>query len=54
MEKIQVEQHSAGGVFWAVGWIFTIGFVHLTFWQGVLALFLWPYFLGTTLSALLR
>lgn len=38
-----------GGSFWFVGWLFTIGFVNLSFWQGVLAIVLWPYFLGDAL-----
>lgn len=38
-----------GGTFWLVGWLFTVGFVDLTFWRGVLALILWPYFLGDAL-----
>jgi len=29
-----------------MGWLFTIGFLELTFWKGVLALLLWPYYLG--------
>ncbi|HUO75734.1 MAG TPA: hypothetical protein VMU12_02370 [Candidatus Paceibacterota bacterium] len=31
---------------WAVGWLFTIGFLKLAFWKGVLAIVVWPYFLG--------
>ncbi len=36
----------AAGMVWFGGWLFTIGFAHLTFWNGVLALVIWPYFLG--------
>ena len=54
MEKISIEQHSVGGLLWAVGWLFTIGFLHLTFWKGALAIVVWPYYLGTTLSPLLQ
>ena len=54
MEKIRVEQHSVGGLLWVSGWLFTIGFLHLTFWRGVAAMVLWPYYLGVTLSAMLR
>jgi len=46
MEKIKIENHSALGGIWFVGWLFTIGFLQLGFWKGVLALILWPYFLG--------
>ena len=40
----------AGGSIWVVGWLFTIGYLHLSFWKAVLALVIWPYFLGTTLG----
>jgi hypothetical protein len=46
MEKIRIEQHSSIGLLWAAGWLFTIGYLGLGFWQGVLALIVWPYFLG--------
>jgi uncharacterized membrane protein len=49
MEKIKIEQHSFLGTLWFVGWLFTIGFLQLTFFKGVLALVLWPYYLGVTI-----
>lgn len=52
MERIRIEQHSWTGTLWAFGWLFTIGYLHPTFWKGVLALLLWPYYLGLTFSAL--
>ncbi len=36
---------------WFAGWLFAIGFVKLGFWKAVLGLLLWPYFLGTALTA---
>ena len=39
------------GPIWFIGWLFTIGYVHLSFGKGVLALVLWPYYLGVALSA---
>jgi hypothetical protein len=54
MEKIRIEQHSVGGLLWVAGWLFTMGYLNLTFWTGVLALVLWPYYLGANVSALLR
>jgi hypothetical protein len=42
---------AACGPLWAIGWLFTIGYVHLTFWKGVLAVVIWPYFLGAALGA---
>jgi hypothetical protein len=46
MERIRIEQHSSIGLLWFIGWLFTIGYLNLGFWQGVLAIIVWPYFLG--------
>lgn len=35
---------------WVIGWIFTIGYLKLSFWKGVLALIIWPYYLGKHFS----
>ena len=51
MERIQITQHSSLGAFWFAGWLFTIGFLHLGFWQGVLGLLIWPYYLGSFFAA---
>ena len=40
------------GLVWIAGWLFTIGFLKLGFWQGVFAIFIWPYYLGTWVAAL--
>lgn len=40
--------NSAG--LWFAGWLFTIGFLRLTFWKAVLAIIVWPYFLGAALA----
>jgi hypothetical protein len=44
--KISIEQHSGIGMLWFGGWLFSIGYLNLGFWQGLLGLFVWPYFLG--------
>jgi hypothetical protein len=54
MDKIRIEQHSAGGLLWAVGWLFSIGYLNLSFWQGVLALIVWPYYIGANVAVLLK
>jgi hypothetical protein len=54
VERIRIEQHSSVGMLWLGGWLFTIGFLHLTFWKGVLAIVLWTYYLGATSSAWLK
>lgn len=52
MEKIRIEHHSMTGSLWIAAWLFTLGFLHLTFWKGVLAIVVWPYYLGAALSPL--
>jgi hypothetical protein len=54
MEKIKIEQHSMSGSLWFAGWLFTLGYLHLAFWKGVLAIVVWPYFLGVHLATLVR
>jgi hypothetical protein len=54
MERVRIEQHSSIGLLWFGAWLFTLGFLHLAFWKGVLAILLWPYYLGTTFSSLLQ
>jgi hypothetical protein len=51
MEKVKIERHSFMGIVWFGAWLFTIGFLRLTFWKGVLAVVLWPYYLGLMLSS---
>lgn len=53
MEKIKVA-NSGFGIIWVIGWLFTIGFLKLLFWQGVLAIIIWPYYIGAALSGLLK
>lgn len=47
MEKVKIVNQGMGGCgVWFIGWIFTIGFLQLSFWEGFKALILWPYFIG--------
>jgi len=34
--KIRIEQHTFMGSVWMAAWLFTVGFLHLGFWKGVL------------------
>ncbi len=52
--RIRIVQHTSAGTLWCAAWLFTIGFLHLTFWKGVLALLLWAYYLGAHFSLLPR
>ena len=54
MERIRIEQHSFMGTVWFGGWLFTLGFLRLVFWKGVLAIVLWPYYLGVAMSSWLQ
>lgn len=48
--KGKMEMAGLIGPIWFIGWLFTIGFADLSFWKGVIALVLWPYFLGSVLG----
>jgi hypothetical protein len=34
------------GVLWFIGWLFTIGYAQLAWWQSLLSVAIWPYYLG--------
>ncbi|ADJ26449.1 hypothetical protein Dehly_1153 [Dehalogenimonas lykanthroporepellens BL-DC-9] len=44
------KKSSLGPTIWFIGWLFTIGFTHLSFWKGELAIIIWPVFLGQELA----
>lgn len=50
MNTIKIEHHSLSGGMWMAAWLFTLGFLDLGFWKGLLAILLWPYFLGVELA----
>lgn len=52
MNKIKVENQAFTGFSWLSGWLFTIGFLQLTFWKGVMAILLWPYYIGVHIRAI--
>jgi hypothetical protein len=49
-ERSEFKQHYSMGILWCIGWLFSIGFFHLSFWKGVLAVFIWPYYIGAMVS----
>lgn len=51
MEKIKVEQHGFTAFSWFTGWLFTIGFLGLPFGKAILAICLWPYYIGVAVKA---
>jgi hypothetical protein len=46
METVKIEHHSLSGGLWFAAWLFTLGYLELGFFKGVLAILLWPYYLG--------
>lgn len=40
---------TGAGIFWFIGWLFTIAFANLIWWKALLALIIWPYYLGLIL-----
>ncbi len=52
MQKVKVETSILSGGVWFAAWLFTLGFLKLSFGQGLLALIIWPYYIGSYLSAL--
>jgi hypothetical protein len=52
MQKIKIEQQGWVGL-WFIGWLFTIGLLQLGFWSGVLAIVIWPYYLGAALGPII-
>ena len=52
--KVKVVNNSIAGGVWFGGWLFTIGFLKLSFFKGLLALLFWPYYLGDYFSVSLE
>ncbi len=48
--RTNVETASIVGPIWYIGWLFTIALAKLSFWKAVLALIIWPYYLGSALA----
>lgn len=52
MERIKVIHTGTSGLLWVAGWLFTIGYMKLSFWGGALALLIWPYHIGVAVATL--
>lgn len=52
MEKIKVEQHGFTAFSWFAGWLFTIGFLGLPLGKAILAVVLWPYYIGIAIASI--
>lgn len=49
MKNIIINNNTLGTL-WMIGWLFTIGYLKLSFWKGVLGLIVWPYYMGKKFS----
>ena len=47
--KGKMEVAGLVGPVWFMGWLFTVGFCHLGFGKALVALIVWPYYLGSAL-----
>ena len=45
-ERIRISQSLSLGGLWFGGWLFAIGYLKLGFFQGLIGLVVWPYFIG--------
>ena len=50
MEITKINNHMSLGLLWVMGWLFTLGYLHLSFGTGLLAIFVWPYYIGSALG----
>jgi hypothetical protein len=44
-----MDERAAGaliGPLWVIGWLFAIGYAKLLWWQAIVAVVIWPYYLG--------
>jgi hypothetical protein len=48
-KHVHVSNGSTGGILWTIGWLFTIAFAKLIWWQALVGLIVWPYYLGLAL-----
>jgi len=46
--KVKVETGGAMGTVWFMGWLFSIGYLHLVIPKALYAILLWPYYLGAS------
>lgn len=48
MATDRVKVDTGMGVIWFIGWLFSIGYLKLSFWSAVLGLIVWPYYIGVS------
>jgi hypothetical protein len=48
-KTIKVQADIVGPI-WFIGWLFTLAYANLGFWQALLAILIWPFFLGNAVG----
>jgi hypothetical protein len=48
-KTIKVQADIVGPI-WFIGWLFTLAYANLGFWQALLAIVIWPFFLGNAIG----
>jgi hypothetical protein len=50
---VRIDVHGAVGelvgALWFIGWLFTLAYAQLVWWQAMLGVVVWPYYLGVAL-----
>jgi hypothetical protein len=52
--KVQNNLPDPGAIFWIMGWLFSLGLLKYSFWHAVLAIILWPYYVGDFVSSIVK
>lgn len=47
---VKVRNAGTAAPIWFIGWLFSIGYLHLVLPKALYALLLWPYYLGVALA----
>ncbi len=44
--KVKTEACGSFGLVWLMGWLFTIGYLHLPLVKAIYAIIIWPFYIG--------
>jgi hypothetical protein len=47
--KVKTEPGGSFGLVWVMGWLFTIGYLHLPVAKALYAIVIWPYYIGVAI-----
>ena len=54
MKKMKIRQGGFTAFSWFAGWLFSVGFLHLAFGKALLAIIVWPYYIGVFVAGLIK